>query len=127
MKHQKLKIVERARKSGGFLTCPVCEKGALKKGKIKEEMFGVYLGEFPADICTNCKESFTDEKTTKAITEEAKKKGIWGLGRKTKITKAGNSLAVRIPKEIADFLNLKKGKEAYIHPDKDKIIIESGA
>lgn len=88
-------------------------------------MFGVYLGEFPAQICNKCEESFTDEKTAKLIEETAKIKGIWGLGRNTKITKTGNSLAVRIPKDIADFLNLKEGKDAYIHPDKNKLIIES--
>ena len=107
------------------MKCPVCEKGYLKKGKINETMFGVYLGEFPAEICDKCNESFTDEKTTRAIEESAKKKRIWGLGKKTKITKTGNSLAVRIPKEIANFLKLKEGKEAYIHPDKNRIIIES--
>jgi len=107
------------------MKCPVCEKGTLKKGKIKEIMFGVHLGEFPAEICSKCSESFTDEKTTRAIEEAAKKKGIWGLGKKTKITKTGNSLAVRIPKEIANFLKLKEGNDAYIHPDKDKLIIES--
>ena len=106
------------------MKCPVCEKGTLKKGKIKEIMFGLYLGEFPAEICSKCSESFTDEKTTRAIEEAAKKKGIWGLGKKTKITKTGNSLAVRIPKEIANFLKLKEGNDAYIHPDKDKLIIE---
>ena len=109
------------------MKCPVCEKGALKKGKIKETMFGVYLGEFPAEICSRCNESFTDENTTRNIQAAAKEKGIWGLGKKTKITKTGNSLAVRIPKEIADFLKLKEGHEAYIHPEKNKIIIESDA
>lgn len=107
------------------MRCPTCNKGNLKKAKIKEEMFGFYLGEFPAQICSKCNESFTDEKTTKMIEDAAKTKGIWGLGKKTKITKTGNSLAVRIPKEIADFLNLKEGKEAYIHPDKNKLVIES--
>ena len=107
------------------MKCPTCNKGILKAGKIMEEMFGVYLGEFPAQICSKCKESFTDEKTTKLIEDAAKAKGIWSLGKKTKITKTGNSLAIRIPKNIADFLNLKEGKDAYIHPDKNKLIIES--
>ena len=40
--------------------CPICGKGILKKKKIKEEMFGVHLGEFPADVCDECGESFTD-------------------------------------------------------------------
>src|SRR3989339_679986 len=108
------------------MKCPVCAKGDIKTGKIKEEMFGVYLGEFPAEICSKCNESFTDEKTTIAIEESAKRIGVWGLGKKTKITKTGNSLAVRIPKEIVNFLKLKEGNEAYIHPEKDRIVIESG-
>lgn len=108
------------------MKCPICEKGDLKKGKIHETMFGVYLGEFQAEICTKCNESFTDEKTTRVIEEVAKKRGIWGLGKKTKITKTGNSLAVRIPKEIANFLKLKNGEGVYIHPEKSKIVIETG-
>src|SRR3989338_744967 len=107
--------------------CPICGKGTLKKGKIKEKMFGVYLGEFPAEICDKCNESFTDSATTKKIEETAKKKGILGLGKKTKITRTGNSLAVRIPKNIADFLKLKEGADAYIHPEDSKIVVESKA
>jgi len=107
------------------MNCPICEKGILKKGKIKESMFGVYLGEFPAEICTKCGESFTDSETTRKIEESAKRKGIWGLGKKTKITRTGNSLAVRIPKKVADYLNLKEGQETYVHPEKNKLIIES--
>jgi hypothetical protein len=107
------------------MKCPVCEKGDLKKGKIREFMFGVDLGEFPAEICAKCRESFTDEETTKKIEEAAKKKGIWGLGMKTKVMKSGNSLAVRIPKKIADRLNLKQGDEAFIHPQDNKLIVEA--
>ncbi|MBS3110407.1 AbrB/MazE/SpoVT family DNA-binding domain-containing protein [Candidatus Woesearchaeota archaeon] len=107
------------------MKCPVCEKGTLKQAKVKESMFGIYLGEFTAQVCSKCGESFTDEKTTKAIESAAKEKGIWGLGQKTKITKTGNSLAIRIPKEIAKFLKLEEGSEAFMHPDKDKLIIES--
>jgi len=107
------------------MKCPICKKGILKSGKFKEEMFGVYLGEFPAQICSKCNESFTDEKTTLKIENSAKAKGVWGLGKKTKITKTGNSLAIRIPKKIANFLNLKEGNDAYIHPDKNKLVIES--
>ncbi|MBI2664333.1 AbrB/MazE/SpoVT family DNA-binding domain-containing protein [Candidatus Woesearchaeota archaeon] len=106
------------------LKCPVCDKGNLRKGKIAEAMFGVSLGAFPALICSKCGESFTDEETTRKIQAAAKKKGIWGLGMKTKVTKAGNSLAVRVPKAIADFMDLKQGQEAYIHPEKDKLVIE---
>ncbi len=107
------------------MKCPVCEKGILKKGRIKEYMFGIYLGEFPAEICNNCKESFTDSVATKEIEEIAKKKGIWGLSATTKITKTGNSLAVRIPKKIANYLKLQEGKETYIHPQDRSLVIET--
>ncbi len=107
------------------MRCPVCEKGELKKGKIKETMYGVYLGEFPAEICTACGESFTDSETTKKIEEAAKKKGIWGLGKKTKISRTGNSLAVRIPKDLADFLKLEEGRDVFIHPDGQNLVIEA--
>ena len=107
--------------------CPICEKGELKKDKIEESMFGVYLGEFPAEMCTKCGESFTDADTTKKIEEAAKKKGIWGLSAKTKITRTGNSLAVRIPKKLAEYLKLKDGEEAYVHPEKNKLIVETRA
>ena len=36
------------------MKCPLCDKGTLKPIKIKEEMFGVYLGEFPAKVCSEC-------------------------------------------------------------------------
>ena len=107
------------------MRCPICEKGILKKGIMKEYMFGIYLGEFPAEVCSTCGESFTDSETTKKIEEMARKKGIWGLSSVTKITKTGNSLAVRIPKKIADYLKLKDGEEAYVHPENNKLIIET--
>lgn len=91
----------------------------------KEEFHGVYLGEFPAEKCTSCGEIFTSGETMEKIEEIAKKKGVWGLGAKTKITKTGNSLAVRIPKKIVDYLKLKDGEEAYIHPEDNKLIIEA--
>jgi len=106
------------------MKCPICEKGMLKKTKIKEYMFGIYLGEFPAEACTICGESFTDSETTKKIEEIAKNKGLWKLGTATKITKTGNSLAVRIPKKLVDYLKLKDGEEAYIHPEQNKLIVE---
>jgi transposase-like protein len=105
------------------MKCPVCS-GAIKKGIIREEMFGVDLGTFPGLICSKCNETFMDQKTTKLITEAAKKKGLWGLGASTRITKAGNSLSVRIPKKMADYLKIEDGSEAYMHPDGRKIVIE---
>lgn len=106
------------------MKCPACGKGQLIKKKIRETIYGTCLGEFPAQVCNHCNESFTDSITTKHIEEVAKQKGVWGLGKKTKITRSGNSLAVRIPKEVATYLKLHEGKEVYISADKDKLIVE---
>ena len=107
-----------------MVKCPICEKGILKKSKESKVFYGIDLGEYPVEKCTKCGEIFTDSNVMREIEKKAKEKGIWGLGKKTKVTRTGNSLAVRIPKEIADFLKLKEGKEAYIHPEGNKLVIE---
>ena len=99
--------------------------GKLLKKEIEFKVYGISLGSFPAEVCSKCGEEIFDEETSMRIDELAKKKGLWGLDRKVKILKIGNSLAVRIPKVISDFLNLKEGKEALMKPEKDGIIIES--
>ncbi len=105
--------------------CPMCGEGTLTRRKVDERMFGVDLGEFPAWVCNSCGESFTDENATLAIIDSAKRKGIWGLGKKVKVVKSGNSLVVRIPKEIADYMGLEKGQELFIRPEgKSKITVE---
>lgn len=105
--------------------CPVCGKGKFEKGKIDEEMFGIVLGRFDAEICDNCGESFVDQDTMQRIEQKAKDLGIWGLAKKLKISKSGNSLVVRIPAEIARFLDLSEGEDIFLHPEgKKKIVLE---
>jgi len=106
--------------------CPMCGKGSLIRKKVDETMFGVNLGRFTEWVCNSCGESFTDENTTQAIIDLAKQKGIWGLGKKVKVVKSGNSLVIRIPVEIADFMGLEKGQELFIRPEgKSKITVEA--
>ena len=84
------------------------------------------LGKFPAWVCDHCGESFTDEATTQAIMDSAKRKGIWGLGKKVKVVRSGNSLVIRIPKEVVDFMGLEKGQELFVRPEgKSKVVIEA--
>ncbi len=106
------------------MKCPMCGKGVLKKGKIKEYIFGEYLGEYPAELCNKCGESFVDSKTMQKIEDKAKEKGVWGLGVKTNVTRTGNSLAVRIPKKIVNYMKIREGTAVYVHPEKDRIIID---
>lgn len=105
--------------------CPICEKGNLKKGKIDEEMFGVALGRYDAEVCDKCGESFVDQKAMDQIERKAKELGIWGMARKLKIARSGNSLVVRIPADIARFLDLSEGEDVLLHPEgKKKIVLE---
>ncbi len=104
--------------------CPICEKGNLKKVMERHFLFGVDLGMYPGEKCTACGEVFSDAEVMRKVEATAKAKGIWGLGRKTRIARTGNSLAVRIPKEVADYLRIKEGAEAYIHPEENKIVID---
>lgn len=105
--------------------CPMCEKGTLKKGKVEEEMFGISLGRFEAEVCDKCGESFMDEITMQKIEAKAKVLGVWGLSKKIKVVKSGNSLSVRIPAKIAEYLDLAEGKNVFLYPDgKNRIVVE---
>jgi antitoxin component of MazEF toxin-antitoxin module len=56
--------------------------------------------------------------------EKAKILGIWGLEQRTKVSVAGNSLIVRIPRKIAKFIGMKKGETVSVHPvGRDKLMI----
>lgn len=110
-----------------MVRCPVCGKGELHRGKIREQMFGVDLGEYPAEICDSCGESFVDQKAMKKIEARARELGLWGLAKKVSIAKSGNSLVVRIPAELARFLKLKGGEDALVRPEgRGKIVVELG-
>ena len=104
-----------------------CEEcgGKIVKKEIEFSMYGVNLGKFLAEVCEKCGEEVFDEETSEKIDKIAKEKGLWGLARKVKVVKIGNSLAIRIPKVISEFIGLKEGNEAIIHPEKNKIIIEN--
>ena len=104
--------------------CYICEKGNLAKKKVDYKLYGVSIGEFDAEVCDKCSETFFEEEVSKKMTEIAKRKGLWGLQTKTKIGQSGTTLDIRLPKKIIDFLNLKKGKEVEVYPEgKDKLII----
>lgn len=105
--------------------CYICEEGELKKKKVDYKLHGVNLGKFDAEVCDKCGEIFFDENTSRKMTLTAKRQGLWGLDASTTVTQAGNSLAIRIPKKIAEFMHLKKGTLARIHPEENKLIVET--
>ena len=108
-----------------MVKCPSCEKGTLRRGKVKESMFGIDLGTYDGEICSKCNETFLDSKAMQKIEKKAKEKGVWGISKKIKIVKSGNSLSIRIPAKLAKFLNIKEGEEVIIHPEgKEKLVLD---
>jgi YgiT-type zinc finger domain-containing protein len=103
--------------------CPVCGKGTLKSATIHEEMFGVVLGNYPGERCSNCGETFLTSESMGAVEERAKELGLWGLASKVKVVKSGNSLVVRIPAPLAQYLRLRKGQELMVSPDKENRLV----
>ena len=97
------------------MKCVFCG-GLTTKRMTEYKEFGVSLGNFKAHICNKCGEIYFDEKTAERIQLKSKQMGLFGLAKKAKVAELGNSIAIRIPKEIAEFLSLKKGKEVTIFP-----------
>ena len=107
------------------MKCPVCSGGMKKSGE--PYAFGdAVLGKFEAEKCVKCGEVFFSEDSSDQIDEKAKKLGLWGMGQEAKIGYSGNSLIVRIPKKIAEFLKLREGERVYLRPEgKNKLVVET--
>ena len=108
--------------------CSVCGKASLQREVRKSELYGFDLGNYPAEVCPSCGEIFWREGDVQKMEEKAKRLGIWGLERRTKVGVAGNSLIVRVPKVIAKFIGLKKGEVVSLHPlGRNKLLVEETA
>ncbi len=99
--------------------------GDLKRSKVEVEFFGIDFGLRDAEICTLCGSEYLDQDTMKEIEAEVKEKNIFGLERKLSVTKSGNSLVIRIPPEIAEFLGIHYKSIVQLFPvDKDRLEIK---
>ena len=96
--------------------CDECSNGRMVKKKVDYELLGVSLGKFDAHVCDACGETVFDAKTFAEVEGAAKAKEVWGIAAKTRIGTAGNALDVRLPKQLVEFLHLKKGQEVVIEP-----------
>lgn len=94
--------------------------GTLKKSHCEVEFFGINFGLKECEICTSCGSEYLSEEIMREVEEEVKAKKIFGLERKVKVSKSGNSLVIRIPKEIAEFMNLKKDALLRLFPVENK-------
>ncbi len=103
--------------------CALCE-GELKKKSVDYKVYGKSIGKFKALVCSSCGEQWFDESVSRKIEDAEKKAGIFGLSRESKIGYSGNSLIIRIPKELAKFMKLRKETEIIIYPeDENKLCV----
>ncbi len=105
------------------MKCPICDE-SMERKKVPYSIGGVKLGTFEADACS-CGEIFFTEKSSDVIDRKAEEKGLWGLEKRAKVGYSGNSLIVRVPKKVAEFMKLKKGRDILIRPEgKRRLVIE---
>lgn len=97
--------------------------GQLKEKLVEQKEFGISLGKYKTLVCLDCNESFFNSETVDKIQLKSKELGLFGLTKKTKVAQVGNSLAIRIPKEIAKFIKLKKEGEVRITPKSEKEMV----
>lgn len=89
------------------------------------EFFGVDFGVKKADVCTDCGSEYLSQEVMEDIEEEIKKRGLYGLERMGRVAKSGNSLVIRIPKDIADTLKIEQDTPIIIYPsEQKKLVIE---
>jgi AbrB family looped-hinge helix DNA binding protein len=91
-------------------TCPICET-PMKKEK-RELQKGIFAR---VEICPKCEDEWIDEKGYEALYNLFTRKTF----------KIGGSLAIRIPKEIADVIGLKEGSDVRVAVKEKKIVIEA--
>ncbi len=98
------------------MKCPYCnvemkqEKSSFKKDEIDYHYFK----------CPNCGEELLNMNQLKAVSSKYQK---LKFARQVQISKWGNSLAIRIPKEFVEEFHLKDGKKGILYKDKQSIRI----
>ncbi len=99
--------------------------GELKRSKVEVEFFGIDFGMKDAEVCTRCGSEYLDQETMKEIETIVKERNIFGLERKISVTKSGNSLVIRIPPEIAEYLGIHYKSVVQLFPvDKDRLEVK---
>ena len=106
------------------MRCTVCNMGNYQKKRVPYLFLGEKIGNFDALVCNHCGETLFESAASDKIEIEVKKRGLWGLRARSKVAEVGNALDIRIPKSLARFLSLEKGKEVILEPvDRNKLQI----
>jgi flavin-dependent dehydrogenase len=101
--------------------------GRLKKSVTEVEFFGIDFGMKEAEVCAECGSEYLSQELMEEVESEVKKRGLFGLERRGRVAKSGNSLVIRIPQEIAKSLRIKRDLPVVIYPSEPKkLVIEVG-
>lgn len=100
------------------MKCPYCKR----KMRTVQDVMPRERIEFEAYNCDKCGEELMDMKQLGALAEKYRQ---LRKAKDTRFAKWGNSIAIRIPREIAGELGIKEGTQALIKKEKEglKIII----
>jgi len=99
--------------------------GRLKRSVTEVEFFGIDFGMKEADVCSECGSEYLSQELMAEIEAEVKRRGLFGLEKRGRVAKSGNSLVIRIPKEIADSLKIKRDMPLVIYPSEPrKLVVE---
>ena len=99
--------------------------GKLKTTFVEVEFFGIDFGVKRASVCTECGSEYLPQEVMEEVETEVKKRGLFGLERRGRVAKSGNSLVIRIPKEIVESLKIKRDLPIVIYPSElRKLIVE---
>ena len=99
------------------MKCPTCQKGKMEKKKDIMEQDGI---EFETYKCSKCGEEIITMKQLRVLASKYRK---LRSAKDIKFAKWGNSIAVRIPSEIADEYHIFAGKHGTLTKDKEGIKI----
>ena len=99
------------------MKCAICEKGIMEIVKDRKEQDGI---EFEAYKCSECGEEIMTMPQLKVL---ANKYRTLRNAKEIKFAKWGNSIAVRIPSDIAEEFKISAGKHATLTKDKEGIKI----
>lgn len=106
------------------MKCTNCKSGKYVNKKVPYVFLGENIGIFDALVCDVCNETLFESDASGKIEAEVKRRGLWGLRARSRVSKVGNALDVRINRSLADFLSLKKGQEVILEPiDRNRLQI----
>ncbi|MEW5936837.1 MAG: AbrB/MazE/SpoVT family DNA-binding domain-containing protein [Candidatus Thermoplasmatota archaeon] len=111
---------------GKVLPYPCRCGGKLVEAPMHVEYFGIDFGVRVGHACTRCGDEYLTDAVWQEIEDAAKKSGIFGIEKKVRVRKSGNSLVVTIPPEIARYIGITKDSLVSLVPTgKRKVELEA--